>query len=154
MALCGAVITAGHAAEAPAKWLRLFHVNLVSKEGVSMSNNSVCGSIVFIDETREYGDNGFRKRLMVLTQNQGKYDNYIPVEFIQDMCDKCDELRMGSEVTVEYKIKGRKWVTPEGNDRYFVNLEVVDVIDHEAEMAFEQSMSNEKDTEDNSDVPF
>ena len=119
-----------------------------------MGNSNVCGTIAFIDETREYGDNGYRKRLMVLVQNQGKYDNYIPVEFIQDMCDKCDELRMGSEVTVEYKIKGRKWTTPEGNDRYFVNLEVVDVIDHEAEMAFEQSQSNEPDTEDSGDVPF
>ena len=89
-------------------------------------SSKVTGTICHIGETKEFGTNGFRKREVVLVQNQGKYDNYIPIVFIQDKCDDADELAAGTEVTVEYKLSGRKWTSPEGEDRYFINLEVVD----------------------------
>lgn len=62
---------------------------------------------------KEFGTSGFRKREVILVQNQGKYDNYIPVVFIQDKCDDADELTAGTEVTVEYNLSGRKWTSPE-----------------------------------------
>jgi len=125
-----------------------------------MSNNTVCGSIVFVDETRTYGSNGFQKRLVVLTQNRGKYDNYIPVEFLGDMCGRADCLSLGGEVTVEYKINGRKWTSPEtGEDKYFVNLEVVNlevagVVDHEGDHLMAESMSNEPNSSTDDEIPF
>ena len=110
-------------------------------------SNKVTGVICHIGETKEFGSNGFRKREIVLVQEQGKYDNYIPVVFIQDKCDDADELSAGTEVTVEYRLSGRKWTSPEGEDKYFVNLEVVDVID--VQMAHAAEASQEED-----DCPF
>lgn len=115
-------------------------------------NNQVTGTVCQIDETKEYGDRGFRKRQIVLVQNQGKYDNYIPLEFIQDSCDMADGLKSGLEITCEFRISGRKWTSPETGDiKYFQNLEIVDIINYD-EVA-EQSMSNETDAE-TEDVPF
>ena len=108
------------------------------------------GTICHIGETKEYGQNGFRKRQLVLAQEDGKYDNYIPIEFIQDMCDDVEGLKLGSEVTVEYKLSGRKWRSPEGDVRYFLNLEAVDVIDTDSENAAEASHNDDQDDE----VPF
>lgn len=118
-------------------------------------NNQVTGTIHQIDETKEYGDRGFRKRMIVLVQNQGKFDNYIPLEFIQDSCDMADELSNGMEITCEFRISGRKWVAPDGEVKYFQNLEIKDIINYD--QIAEQSMSNEPDTEyasEDGDVPF
>ena len=120
-----------------------------------MSSNQITGTVYQVDDEKEYGDRGFRKRRIVLLQNQGKYDNYIPMEFIQDGCDMGDNLPKGTEVTVEYRISGRKWVSPEGETRFFCNLEVTDVINYNDVAA--QSMSEEPSSEPEpatDDVPF
>ena len=54
-------------------------------------SSKVTGTIHLIGDTKEFGTNGFKKRELVLVQNQGKYDNYIPVTFILDQCDDADE---------------------------------------------------------------
>ena len=110
-------------------------------------SSKITGVICHIGETKEFGTSGFRKREVVLVQESGKYDNYIPVTFILDKCDEADELSAGSEVTVEYRLNGRKWTSPEGEDKYFVNLEVVDVA--VAKMAHATETPQEED-----DCPF
>lgn len=110
-------------------------------------SSKVTGIISHIGETKEFGTSGFRKREVVLVQESGKYDNYIPVTFILDKCDEADELSAGSEVTVEYRLNGRKWTSPEGEDKYFVNLEVMDVA--VAKMAHAAETPQEED-----DCPF
>ena len=115
-------------------------------------SNKVTGFVCLIDDTQEYGQNNFRKRRVVLMQNQGKYDNYIPVEFIQDKCDEADELEMGMEVTVEYRLSGRKWTNPEGEDRFFLSLEVVNFSTPKMMHAVEASHNDDQEEED--DLPF
>jgi len=113
-------------------------------------SGKVTGSVCLIEDTREYGKNNFRKKKVILLQNQGKYDNYIPVEFIQDMCDEADQLEMGMEVTIEYRLSGRKWINPEGEERFFLSLEVKDF--ETANMA--HAVEATQDDEGKEDVPF
>ena len=47
-----------------------------------MSEAKVQGVVHLIEETKTYGQKGFRKRLVVLEQDKGRFVNYIPVEFI------------------------------------------------------------------------
>ena len=47
-----------------------------------MSDAKVSGVIHLIEETKTYGNKGFRKRLVVLEQDKGSFTNYIPVDFI------------------------------------------------------------------------
>ena len=111
-------------------------------------SNKVTGTIHLIGDTKEFGTNGFKKREVVLVQNHGKYDNYILVTFILDQCDDADELTAGTEVTIEYRLNGRKWTSPEGEDKYFVNLEVVNVVNIAMEHAVESAQ------EEKEDIPF
>ena len=46
----------------------------------------VAGKIKWVDETKTYGTNGFRKREVVVTTEE-QYPQHILVEFIQDKCD-------------------------------------------------------------------
>lgn len=90
-----------------------------------MSENSkVRGVIEVIEETKSYGQKGFRKRLVVLAQESPRFTNYVPVEFIQDNCDAVDELKVGDEIEVTYRLSGRKWQKdPSADVKYFVNVE-------------------------------
>ena len=89
-----------------------------------MSNGKVEGKVHFIDETKTYGQKGFRKRLVVIEQDNGRFTNYLPMEFIQDSCDEVDQLSVGAEVEVSYRLSGRKWQRdPQSEVKYFLSAE-------------------------------
>lgn len=91
-----------------------------------MSNATVTGKVHVIEETKTYGQKGFRKRLVVLEQDNGRFTNYIPVEFIQDSCDSVDQLNLGDEVEVTYRLSGRKWQRdPNSEVKYFLSAEAM-----------------------------
>ncbi|KLU04365.1 hypothetical protein RISK_003419 [Rhodopirellula islandica] len=79
-----------------------------------------------IEETKTYGQKGFRKRMVVLEQDKGSFSNYIPIEFTRDACDSVDEMNMGDEVEVAYRLNGRKWQRdPQSEVKYFVSVEAL-----------------------------
>ena len=92
-----------------------------------MSDASVKGTIHLIEETKTFGQKGFRKRLVVLEQNKGSgFTNYIPVEFLKDACDSVDDLHLGDEIEVSYRLSGRKWQRDESSDpKYFLSAEAM-----------------------------
>jgi hypothetical protein len=91
-----------------------------------MSNAAVTGKVHVIEETKTYGQKGFRKRLLVLEQDNGRFTNYIPVEFIQDGCDSADQLKVGDEIEVTYRLSGRKWQRdPNSEVKYFLSAEAM-----------------------------
>lgn len=89
-----------------------------------MSQPTVRGIVHFIDSTKTYGNNGFRKRLVVLEQDKQKFTNYVPVEFTHDNCDSVDDLKVGDDVEIAYRLNGRKWQRdPNSEVKYFLNAE-------------------------------
>ena len=73
-----------------------------------MSDPKVRGVIHVVEETKTYGQKGFRKRLVGIEQDNGRFTNYIPLEFTGDRCDAADELNVGDEVEFTYRLNGRK----------------------------------------------
>lgn len=87
-------------------------------------SGKVSGKVHFIDETKEFGQRGFRKRLVVLEQENGRFTNFIPVEFVRESCDTVDDLKVGEEVEITYQLAGRKWQRdPNSEVKYFLNAE-------------------------------
>lgn len=83
----------------------------------------VTGVVHVVEPTKTYGQKGFRKRLVVLEQDEGDYTNLVPVEFVRDNCDACT-MQPGDEITVRYRLRGRSWQkTQEDEVRYFLNAE-------------------------------
>ncbi|GIW93686.1 MAG: hypothetical protein KatS3mg110_1727 [Pirellulaceae bacterium] len=92
-----------------------------------MADPVVRGVVHVIEPTRVVGQRGFRKRLVVLEQDMGRFTNYIPVEFINDQCDRVDELQVGDEAEISYRLSGRKWQRdPSSEVKYFVSVEAID----------------------------
>jgi hypothetical protein len=89
-----------------------------------MSDGKVSGKVHFIDETKTFGQNGFRKRTVVLEQDSGRFTNYIPVEFIQESCDSVDSLKLGDEAEITFELTGRKWQKDAASEvKYFLNAQ-------------------------------
>lgn len=91
-----------------------------------MSQATVRGIVHVIEETKTYGAKGFRKRLVVLEQDSSRFTNYVPVEFIQDSCDTVDELKVGDDVEITYRLSGRKWQKDSNSEvKFFLNAEAL-----------------------------
>lgn len=80
------------------------------------------GRIKMIDETKTYGNNGFRKREMVITTEE-QYPQHILVEFVQDKTDLLNSYQVGQLVKVSINIRGREWVNPQGETKYFNSIQ-------------------------------
>lgn len=80
------------------------------------------GKIKLIDEVKTYGSNGFRKREIVLTTEE-QYPQHILVEFIQDRCELLNAFQVGEQVKISINIKGREWVNPQGESKYFNSIQ-------------------------------
>ena len=91
-----------------------------------MSDGKVRGKVHVVEETKTYGQKGFRKRLVVLEQDKGRFTNYVPVEFTNDSCDSVDQLNVGDEVEIEYRLNGRRWQKDANSEvKFFLNAEAL-----------------------------
>jgi len=80
------------------------------------------GKIKMIGETQTFGSNGFRKREMVITTEE-QYPQHILVEFVQDKTDILNNYKVGQAVKVSINIRGREWVNPQGETKYFNSIQ-------------------------------
>jgi hypothetical protein len=77
----------------------------------------ITGKIKFIGKDQHVTDK-FKKRELVVTTDE-QYPQYILVEFHQDKVDLLDKFQVGQNVTVGINIRGREWVSPQGETKYF-----------------------------------
>ena len=82
----------------------------------------VQGRIKMIDETKTYGNNGFRKREVVVTTEE-QYPQHILIEFVQDKCDLLNNYSTGQLVKISINLRGREWVNPQGETKYFNSVQ-------------------------------
>lgn len=78
------------------------------------------GTVKKITDVQTFAS-GFQKREMViLTQEQ--YPQPINIEFLQDKINLLDALKEGENVKVGINIRGREWVSPQGETKYFNSI--------------------------------
>lgn len=80
------------------------------------------GKIKMIGETQTFGSNGFRKREMVITTEE-QYPQHILIEFVQDKTDILNNYKVGQAVKVSINLRGREWVNPQGETKYFNSIQ-------------------------------
>ena len=83
---------------------------------------NISGKVKLINDTKEYGSNGFRKRELVLT-TQEQYPQNILVEFIQDRTNLLDAFNVGDLVKIDINLRGREWTNDKGEIKYFNSIQ-------------------------------
>ncbi|MDH3698159.1 MAG: DUF3127 domain-containing protein [Flavobacteriaceae bacterium] len=120
------------------------------------------GKIKLIDETKTFGNNGFRKRELVITTEE-QYPQHILIEFIQDKTELLNAFQPGEVVKVGINVRGREWVNPQGETKYFNSIQgwriervendqPADIPPTPPMDAFEPA--NDLNEEDHDDLPF
>ena len=64
----------------------------------------------------------FKKRELVITTNES-YPQHILIEFAQDKCSILDNYNVGDDVKVAINLRGREWVNPSGETKYFNQIQ-------------------------------
>ena len=82
----------------------------------------VQGKIKKIEETKEYGNNGFRKREVVITTEE-QYPQHLAIEFVQDKTDLLNNYNVGQDVKISINLRGREWTNPQGEVKYFNSIQ-------------------------------
>ena len=122
----------------------------------------IIGKIKWIDETKEYGSNGFKKRELVVTTEE-QYPQHILIEFIQDKCEILNSFQIGNNVKIGINLKGRELTNPEGQIKYFNSVQGwrIDIIDGEISQELppipppiSSENIDENKTEEEDDLPF
>jgi hypothetical protein len=80
------------------------------------------GKIKLIGDIKTYGDNGFRKRELVLTTEE-QYPQHVLIEFIQNNCELLDNFSVGQTVRIGINIRGREWESPDQGIKYFNSIQ-------------------------------
>lgn len=119
------------------------------------------GKIKLIGDIKTYGDNGFRKRELVLTTEE-QYPQHILIEFIQNNCELLDNYSIGQTVRIGINIRGREWESPDQGIKYFNSIQgwrieslddqVMESAPEELPIDSDNSPKDEDLTED--DLPF
>lgn len=81
----------------------------------------VSGKIKVLGDVKTFGDNGFRKREIVIT-TQEQYPQHLLIEFVQDRCELLDSFNVGENVKISINLRGREWENPEGEVKYFNSI--------------------------------
>lgn len=107
------------------------------------------GKIHKIDPTKEFGEKGFKKRLLVL-ENESKYNNLIPIYFINEKVDLLDGLNEGEIVKIDFFLGGREW-----NGKYFSEVTGDSIVNEKKEpILAEKTDIFDKRDQIKDDLPF
>ena len=121
----------------------------------------ISGNIKWIDNVKTYVSNGLRKREFVVTTNE-QYPQNIIIEFVQDKCELLDSFEVNDIVKVNINLRGREWVNPEGETKYFNSIQAwriekvgddtISEISSTLDNNFEKTDDADNEVED--DLPF
>ncbi len=81
----------------------------------------VSGKIKVINAEQQISAS-FRKRELVVTTEE-QYPQHIMIEFTQDKCDLLNSYKAGEGVKVSINLRGREWVNPQGETKYFNSIQ-------------------------------
>jgi len=81
----------------------------------------VTGKIKVINPEQQVSASFRKRELVVATEEQ--YPQFISINFVQDKCDLLNNYNAGEAVKVSINLRGREWVNPQGETKYFNDIQ-------------------------------
>lgn len=81
----------------------------------------VKGKVKVVNQTQEVSASFKKRELVVTTEEQ--YPQHILIEFAQDKCSLLDNIQINEDVIVHINLRGREWVNPQGETKYFNQIQ-------------------------------
>lgn len=122
----------------------------------------VIGKLKVKNDAQTIGSGSFQKREFVIVTDE-QYPQHIMLELHADRVDLIDHYEIGETLKVSINLRGREWVNPQGESRYFntlvawkiERLVVAAAPDYQPEREPEYPTNmNTDDDEEPDDLPF
>src|SRR6187402_2608069 len=81
----------------------------------------VTGKIKLIGAEQQVSASFKKRELVVATEEQ--YPQFISIDFVQDKTELLDRFDDGDEVKVSINLRGREWINPQGEAKYFNDIQ-------------------------------
>ena len=81
----------------------------------------VTGKIKVINAEQQVSASFRKREFVVATEEQ--YPQFISINFVQDKCDLLNNYNVGEAVKVSINLRGREWVNPQGETKYFNDIQ-------------------------------
>ncbi|MCF6128479.1 DUF3127 domain-containing protein [Flavobacterium sp. AS60] len=81
----------------------------------------VTGKIKVINAEQQVSASFKKRELVVATEEQ--YPQFISINFVQDKCDLLNNYNVGDAVKVSINLRGREWTNPQGETKYFNDIQ-------------------------------
>ena len=81
----------------------------------------VLGKVKVINPEQQVSASFKKRELVVTTEEQ--YPQHIMIEFTQDKTDLLNQYNVGEQVKVSINLRGREWVNPQGETKYFNSIQ-------------------------------
>lgn len=124
--------------------------------------SEIVGKIKYVGPDQQVSAS-FKKRELVVTSDE-MYPQHILIEFAQDKCEYLDGYREGESVKVQINLRGREWVSPSGETRYFNSIQGWRIerlqvqgpppLEPQASTQQFSPETNSNDDDEESDLPF
>jgi hypothetical protein len=85
-----------------------------------MSEMKASGTITVIKGTQKVSEKFSKREFVIKTDDD--YPQDLLFELTQDKCSAIDGYVKGQKVDVHFNLKGREWMSPQGEAKYFVSL--------------------------------
>lgn len=83
----------------------------------------VNGKLHAKSDTQVVSDKFSKRDFVLIIADNPQYPQYVSFQFTQDKCALLDLVETGSDVNVSFNLRGRSWVSPQGETKYFNTLE-------------------------------
>lgn len=122
------------------------------------------GTLKVANKTQSISEKFSKREFVIETQDQ--YPQQVMFQLTQDKCDYLDVYKVGEQLEISFNVRGREWVSPAGETKFFNTLEAwkIQRVEEKAPFDAKQYATNEanklfsrdieKEYEDEDDLPF
>ena len=97
------------------------HIRYQDNNDIKLKTMEITGKIKFIGEPQQVSSSFLKREVVITTDEQ--YPQHILIEFTQDRASMLDHYNSGEDVKVSINLRGREWVSPQGETRYFNTIQ-------------------------------
>tara|TARA_R100001443_G_C3334588_1_gene173100 strand:+ start:806 stop:1153 length:348 start_codon:yes stop_codon:yes gene_type:complete len=114
--------------------------------------NKIKGIVKLKTKVTTYSEKFKKAELIIETED--KYPQTLCVEFINESISCIEDININDKVEVSINIRGRKWTSPQNEDKYFTSLSGWQVSNIIAEKGLEQLATEDLTQDVDDDLPF
>ncbi|MHC4616322.1 MAG: DUF3127 domain-containing protein [Planctomycetota bacterium] len=82
----------------------------------TMPSYIVKGTVKLVGDVQSFSS-GFTKRVLVVTTEDDRYPQDVPIEFVKDQCSMLDAVEVGDTVEAHFDLRGNEY-----KDKYYASL--------------------------------